>query len=126
VESTPSTVDQVIWNLLTNAQKYGPAEGPIELRARAAGQHVEVVVRDYGPGVADDDLPNLFQPYFRATAISEQLRRRRPGEFRDEPSRRMACVLRRAAWSGRIQRCFGDSTMVPDEPSFGRVSRFGP
>lgn len=72
VESTPSTVDQVIWNLLTNAQKYGPVNGPIEVSARCAEGFVELVVRDEGPGVPEADLPRLFEPYFRSSAIPEQ------------------------------------------------------
>jgi PAS domain S-box-containing protein len=71
VETSASTIDQVVWNLLTNAQKYGPSEGPITVSARACDQWVEVVVRDRGPGVSQDDVPHLFEPYFRAESIPE-------------------------------------------------------
>ena len=65
--TSANTVDQVCWNLLTNAQKYGPAEGPVEVWARAVEGTVEFEVRDLGPGVPDAEFPNLFEPYFRAS-----------------------------------------------------------
>jgi signal transduction histidine kinase len=65
--TSPNTVDQVCWNLLTNAHKHGPPEGPIEVVAVARGGKVEIEVRDRGPGVPEDELDNLFQPYYRAS-----------------------------------------------------------
>jgi two-component system sensor histidine kinase MprB len=49
-------------NLLDNAAKFGPPEGPIEVRLRGG----EFTVRDYGPGVADEDLPFIFDRFYRA------------------------------------------------------------
>ncbi len=71
VETSASTIDQVVWNLLTNAQKYGPSEGPVTVTARAADPWAEVVVRDHGPGVALEDVEHLFEPYFRAETTPE-------------------------------------------------------
>ncbi|MGH2610699.1 MAG: ATP-binding protein, partial [Tepidiformaceae bacterium] len=67
VETSASTMDQVIWNLLTNAQKYGPPQGPVSVTATGCDGWVEVVVRDRGRGVAPADLPHIFDPYFRAS-----------------------------------------------------------
>ncbi|MEX0784082.1 MAG: ATP-binding protein [Dehalococcoidia bacterium] len=71
VETSASTIDQVIWNLLTNAQKYGPLDGPITVTAAATDGWVEVTVRDRGPGVSEADLEHLFEPYFRAATTPD-------------------------------------------------------
>ncbi|MDQ0726286.1 cell wall metabolism sensor histidine kinase WalK [Microbacterium sp. W4I20] len=57
---------QVIDNLLSNAVKYTPAEGRItaELGSAPDGQ-AELSIRDTGTGIAADELPRLFEPYFR-------------------------------------------------------------
>jgi two-component system sensor histidine kinase MprB len=49
-------------NLLDNAAKFGPPEGPVEVRL-AGG---ELTVRDHGPGIADADLPFVFDRFYRA------------------------------------------------------------
>jgi PAS domain S-box-containing protein len=71
VETSASTVDQVVWNLLTNAYKYGPAEGPIRLEASMSDGWVTVAIRDTGPGVPPDDLESIFEPYFRSASTPE-------------------------------------------------------
>lgn len=68
VETSASTIEQVTWNLLTNAQKYGPAEGPIVLEARYRDARVEVRVLDEGPGVPETEIDRLFETYFRSSA----------------------------------------------------------
>lgn len=70
VESNAGTIDQVIWNLLSNAQKYGPTTGPVELFARAVDGNVEIVVADHGPGIPEEDIPHIFEPYVRSSATS--------------------------------------------------------
>ena len=72
VNVSASTIDQVVWNLLTNAQKYGRPGGVVELRCSFDAGWVEVAVLDDGPGVAADELPKLFQPYFRAEGTPQQ------------------------------------------------------
>jgi len=49
-------------NLLDNAAKFGPPEGPVEVRL-AGG---ELTVRDHGPGITDADLPFVFDRFYRA------------------------------------------------------------
>src|SRR5690606_38428967 len=71
VDTIASTIDQVVWNLLTNANKYGPPDGLISVVAARRDGHVEAVVRDQGPGVPADEMPRLFQPYFRSAATPE-------------------------------------------------------
>jgi signal transduction histidine kinase len=71
VETNPSTIDQVIWNLLTNAQKYGPTGGPIALDVSRNDGFVEIRVRDKGPGIPAHDLDRIFEPYFRSSSNPE-------------------------------------------------------
>ncbi|MEY3020675.1 MAG: hypothetical protein RLZZ272_1659 [Actinomycetota bacterium] len=58
-----------VTNLLDNAVKYAP-EGPIEVRVTdgPASGELRIAVRDHGPGVEPDDLPHLFERFFRAAS----------------------------------------------------------
>ena len=49
-------------NLLDNAAKFGSPDGPVEVRLRGG----ELTVRDRGPGIAPDDLPQVFDRFYRA------------------------------------------------------------
>lgn len=57
---------QVIGNLLSNAIKYTPeAGGEITVSAQTWQRGVEIVVSDTGIGISPQDLPNIFDPFFR-------------------------------------------------------------
>jgi signal transduction histidine kinase/CheY-like chemotaxis protein/HPt (histidine-containing phosphotransfer) domain-containing protein len=56
---------QVLFNLLENAIKYGPAGGAVDVRVTSDGAEVRVEVRDEGPGIEADDLPRLFKEFSR-------------------------------------------------------------
>ena len=71
VESSASTIDQIVWNLLTNAHKYGNPGGPITLSARLHDGQIEVRVQDEGARVSDEDFAKLFSPYFRSSAAAD-------------------------------------------------------
>ena len=58
-------VSQILSNLLDNAIKYTPAGGSIVAGARPAGRFVEVFVRDSGVGIPVDELPRLFERFYR-------------------------------------------------------------
>jgi two-component system sensor histidine kinase MprB len=51
-------------NLLDNAAKFGSPDGPVEVRLRGG----ELTVRDRGPGIAPDDLPQVFDRFYRASS----------------------------------------------------------
>jgi two-component system sensor histidine kinase MprB len=51
-----------IRNLLDNAAKFGPPEGPVDVRL-AGGS---LTVRDYGPGISPDDAPHVFDRFYRS------------------------------------------------------------
>lgn len=55
-------LQQVLLNLLENAGKYAP-DGPIEIGAGLYGQEVVVTVRDYGPGIPDDQRERVFERF---------------------------------------------------------------
>jgi two-component system sensor histidine kinase MprB len=60
----PVLVERAIGNLLDNAAKYSPAGAPIEVAVRDGS----VLVSDHGPGIADEDLPRVFDRFYRAAA----------------------------------------------------------
>jgi signal transduction histidine kinase len=56
----------VIRNLLENAIKYSlPESRAVEISAAENGERISISVSDNGPGIPEDDLPNLFEPFFR-------------------------------------------------------------
>jgi signal transduction histidine kinase len=64
---------QVLTNLVSNANKYTPDEGQIEIEARQNGEFVVVKVRDNGLGISEADQAHLFTQFFRSD--DEQARR---------------------------------------------------
>jgi two-component system sensor histidine kinase MprB len=64
VAGEPARLDRAIANLLDNAAKWSPPDGSVDVRL-ADG---ELTVRDRGPGIADEDLPYVFDRFYRATA----------------------------------------------------------
>jgi signal transduction histidine kinase len=54
-----------VTNLLSNGVKFTPELGSITLRAREMENEIEVSVTDTGIGVDPDDLPRLFEQFFR-------------------------------------------------------------
>ncbi len=63
----PVLFPQVFVNLLDNALKYAPGEGPIEIRARAEGEAVEIEVADRGPGLPAGDDERVFEKFYRGS-----------------------------------------------------------
>jgi signal transduction histidine kinase len=59
-------VNEVIGNLLSNAFKFTPRGGRVDLIARGAGDSVTMEVRDTGAGIAPDQLPRIFDKFFQA------------------------------------------------------------
>jgi two-component system sensor histidine kinase PilS (NtrC family) len=57
-------LSQVLWNLLVNAAEAMPGGGTVQLRGRVAGGSVLLEVQDEGPGIADEDLPHVFEPFY--------------------------------------------------------------
>ncbi|MFC3232940.1 sensor histidine kinase [Streptomyces nitrosporeus] len=71
----PVRLRQAVGNLVSNAVRHTPEGGRVTLRARAAGETVVVEVADTGSGIAPEDLPHVFDRFWRA----EKSRNRRTG-----------------------------------------------
>ena len=67
ITGDPGLLEQVLTNLLSNAVKYSPADSEIEVTAGTCGGDLEISVRDHGVGIPSDEIPKLFQKYFRAS-----------------------------------------------------------
>lgn len=65
IEVDRKRLRQVIANLLSNAIRHTPADGEVIIRARYYGSFFEMSVLDSGPGIRPEDLPHLFERFYR-------------------------------------------------------------
>ncbi|MFJ9821370.1 sensor histidine kinase [Streptomyces sp. NPDC101151] len=66
VAGVPARLSRLLSSLLDNAAKFSPPGRPVEVTLTHSDGHLEVVVRDHGPGIADEDLPYVFDRFYRA------------------------------------------------------------
>ena len=62
IRGVPATIERAVSNLLDNAAKWSPPDGEIEVTVRDG----ELTVRDHGPGIDEEDLPYVFDRFYRA------------------------------------------------------------
>jgi two-component system sensor histidine kinase MprB len=62
VRGVPGTIERAIGNLLDNAAKWSPEGAEVHLEVRNG----VVSVRDHGPGIDEEDLPYVFDRFYRA------------------------------------------------------------
>lgn len=68
VVGSAMAVERSLRNLLENAVRHSPRGGRVALSARLDGEHLEIRVRDHGPGIAPPDRARIFEPFFRAAS----------------------------------------------------------
>jgi signal transduction histidine kinase len=61
----PARLEQVLQNLLTNAIKYSPDAGNVTIQVSADADQVQVSVRDEGLGIPSEELPQVFDRFYR-------------------------------------------------------------
>src|SRR5262249_51999675 len=72
IDGDRARVVQIVSNLLTNAVKYTPSGGRIELTARRHGDDAVVCCTDTGIGIPADLLPHVFEPFVQHDATLER------------------------------------------------------
>lgn len=70
IQVDPTAAEQILFNLVDNASKYGDSEQSptIELTARPSGKAVALCVRDHGPGIPLAEQHTIFEPFAKAKA----------------------------------------------------------
>lgn len=100
-------IEQVVANLLDNAIGHSPAGGRIDLEGRAASEGVVLTIADEGPGIEEQDLPRVFERFYRADsarsedaggaglglAIVERIVRAHGGRVHAEPRQPRGCRM---------------------------------
>ena len=74
IAGDPESLAQLVSNLASNAIKYTPAAGSVQLAARVEGDRVELAVTDSGIGIPREDLPHIFDEFYRAANARESAR----------------------------------------------------
>jgi PAS domain S-box-containing protein len=68
VRGDPGRLQQCFWNILSNAVKFTPKGGTIEVSLQRVNSHLEVSIVDNGAGIKPDFLPHLFERFRQADA----------------------------------------------------------
>ncbi len=72
IDADPDRINQVLSNLVSNALRHTPEDGQIVLTAEAAQAGVRLIVRDNGPGIPAEDLPHIFDRFYRGDKSRQQ------------------------------------------------------
>ena len=68
VSGDPERLRQILWNLCSNAVKFTPRGGSVQVRLERVNSHIEVTVSDTGIGIPADFLPRVFERFSQADA----------------------------------------------------------
>lgn len=69
----PDQLEKVFVNLLSNAFKFTGASGRVAVAVESDHQHVRVTVQDSGPGIAPEDIPHVFDRFYRGDDVHGQI-----------------------------------------------------
>jgi PAS domain S-box-containing protein len=72
VSGDPDRLQQIVWNLISNAVKFTPKGGRVQVRLERINSHLEIVVSDSGQGIAAEFLPHVFDRFRQADASSSR------------------------------------------------------
>lgn len=61
----PDRMNQILYNLITNAIRYTTPGTAILLKTEGAGEKVRLTIADEGPGIPPEDLPHVFEQFYR-------------------------------------------------------------
>lgn len=75
VSGDPARLQQILWNLLTNALKFTPKNGRVHVVLERVNSHLEISVHDTGSGIAPDFLPYVFDRFRQADASTTREQR---------------------------------------------------
>lgn len=64
-------IHTLVKNLVDNAIRYTPGQGQIDLQASRSGDVVVIIVTDSGPGIPEDEMARVFDPFYRVPGSSE-------------------------------------------------------
>jgi PAS domain S-box-containing protein len=66
VMGDPARLQQVVWNLLTNAVKFTPGGGSVQVKLELVNSDIEIAVSDTGAGITPEFLPHVFERFRQA------------------------------------------------------------
>lgn len=61
----PQRIEQILGNILSNALRYTPPSGKIDLSISCSPENVKLEIHDGGPGIPEEALPHMFQRFYR-------------------------------------------------------------
>jgi PAS domain S-box-containing protein len=73
ISGDPHRIEQVLINLLTNAIKYSPGKDKVEVYLNTKGNKVMIGVKDYGVGIAADNLKQIFSRFYRVEGANPNI-----------------------------------------------------
>jgi signal transduction histidine kinase len=102
----PGRMEQILGNLLSNALRFTPHGGHIEIALDCTPQWIHLSVRDSGPGIPEDALPHLFERFYRADR----------GRSREEGGSGLGLAIAR-----QLARAHGGDLIAANHPQGGAI-----